>query len=189
MKWTSYLAVAGVAAALAAAPVSTAGAQDSTTASAHDSTMAHDHADSTHQAHTREGGMHRGEGRMHRGEAGMHRGEDRMQHGEGRMHRRMAGQRRMAGPAERLLARRAELGLTAEQVTRLEAIRDSFALKIQPHAAEARAAMDSVRANREAARQAARAVLTDEQRARFAEPMREKMKERREGMPRSPQGS
>jgi hypothetical protein len=144
MKWTSYLAIAGVAASLAALPAA---------------------------AHAQRGAR--------------------------------------LGPAERVLAQRAELSLTADQVTRLERIRDSYAEKEKPWVDEmrkhmpepgepgergrrgarrerpdlppaAKAAMDSLRTSRESARGEVAAVLTDAQRAQ----MKEMAEERRERRPR-----
>jgi hypothetical protein len=110
------------------------------------------------------------------------------------------------GPADRVLAQRAELNLTADQVSRLERIRDSYAEKEKPWVDElrshrpaagergqrgarrerpdlppaAKAAMDSLRTSREAARNDVSAVLTDAQR----EQVRKMAEERRERRPR-----
>lgn len=175
MKWTSYLAIAGVAASLVAVPVA-AQAQEA-------DRPARATPDSS---------------RRMRGPA-----QHRMQ-GQGRA--------MMMNPAERLLAHRADLGLTADQITRLEQIRDAHSAREKPYiekmqamraerqkaqegqprpergarrertkaSPEVQAAMDSLRASREAARTEASAVLTAEQR----EKARELMQERRERRPR-----
>ena len=172
MKWTSYLAIAGVAASLAAMPVA-AEAQDT------DRAPGREQADSN---------------RRMRGAAG---------------HRAMAPGRAMMGPAERLLAQRTELNLSADQITRLEQIRDAYSAREKPYVDEmhklraerqeaqprqdrsarrqrpeltpaARAAMDSLRASREAARKEAFEVLTEAQR----EQVQEMMKEQRQNRPR-----
>ena len=174
MKWTSFLAIAGVAASLAAVPAA-AHAQDAERA------PAAERADSNRKMH----GPHA---------------------------RTMAPGRVMMNPAERLLAQRTELALTADQVTRLESIRDRYAEKQKPQAEqmqrlhaerqkaqegearpergarrermkmspEAQAIMDSIRADNLAVRTEAMSVLTDEQRTK----VRELMQERRERRPR-----
>lgn len=176
MKWSSYLAIAGVAASLAAAPV--VNAQDRAP-------------------------------------------EPRREHGDSaqrmRTPGRMMGAAMSAGPAERLLERRTELGLTADQVQRLERIRDARAESEKPHQEtlrklrearrdervdarregaprdsaqprrerreappEARAAMEALRSSREAARKEAIAVLTPAQREKARELMEDRREQRRE---------
>lgn len=110
------------------------------------------------------------------------------------------------GPAERVLAQRAELNLTDDQVARLESIRDSYAEKEKPWVDElrthmpqagergrrgarrqrpdlppaAKAAMDSLRTSRESARKEVSAVLTEAQR----EQVKQMVEQRRERRPR-----
>lgn len=111
--------------------------------------------------------------------------------------------------AAMLLAQRAELGLSAEQVARLEQIAASLEAGNKAHVeamrnhraerregAEARerqarteeeraamrAAMDAVRTNVRTANDEARAVLTDEQRERLGALMKERREERGERM-------
>ncbi|MBA3344259.1 MAG: hypothetical protein H0T44_03000 [Gemmatimonadales bacterium] len=78
---------------------------------------------------------------------------------------------RMAGPAERLLRHRSELQLTEQQVKGLETIRTRYQEKNRPlieqvHGAEVSSAMSQLRANREAARNEALAILSAQQRQR-----------------------
>lgn len=168
MKWSSYLAIAGVAAALATAPVA---------GHAQDAAPQKQKSDSAHG------------------------------HGMGM---RTMGERIRRGPAEHILSHRTELGLSTDQVQRLEAIRDRYAASNEPHMEqlsqlrnerreqrseetredrratrprhdmppEARAAMDSIRANHQAARQEAAAVLTEEQRSKLQEMMPRRGEER-----------
>lgn len=174
MKWTSCLAAVGVAAALVAVPVA-AQAQDA-------QRPAREHADS---ARRMRGPQQRQLGRM------------------------------MMNPAERLLTQRERLNLTADQVTRLEQMRDTYTAREKPFIEqmqrfraerqktaegqprpergarprtpappEVQAAMDSLRAIREAARKDATGVLTDEQRASAREMMQERMERRPQDMRR-----
>lgn len=176
MKWSSYLAVAGVAASLAAAPA----------------IAAQDRAPQP---------------RREQGDSA------RRMHAPGRM----MGARMMAGPAERLLEHRSELALTADQVRRLEQIRDTRAAADKPHQEtlrklretrreargnaaprdsaeprrargeappEARAAMEALRTSREAARKEAVAVLTPEQREKAHEMMEDRRERHREARER-----
>ena|SRR5690606_30745336 len=172
MKWTSCLATMGVAASLVAVPM-VAQAQNA-------DRPAREQADSARRMH-------------------------------GPQHRQM-GRAMMMNPAERVLAQRERLNLTADQVTRLEQIRDTYTAREKPFmdrmhqnraerqkaaegqprpergarrertpaSPEMQAAMDSLRATREAARNEVSAVLTEEQR----EKARELMQERRERRPR-----
>ena len=178
MNWSSYMAIAGVAAALAAVPAA-------------------GHAQDTEAP------------KMERSDSAHGR------HGPGM---RMMGERLRKGPAEHILSHRAELGLTADQVSRLEAIRDRSAARNEPHIeqlrqlreerreqrsaetgeqrreqrdrhempAGARAAMDSIRANHQAARQEAAAVLTEEQRSKLQEMMPRRGEERQRRMRHAP---
>jgi hypothetical protein len=106
-------------------------------------------------------------------------------------------------PLARMLERRAELGLTAEQVSRLEAISERVRQQNEPLMAQVRqhresmrgqerqpgaerqvpeqvrTAIQQMRQNSQAAMQEAREVLSDDQQTRLREGMRESMQQRR----------
>jgi len=137
------------------------------------------------------------------GRHGAHAGPGRGHgHGGGRMHGA-----RFGGPAARLLAQRSELGLSNDQVERLEAIRTKYEARNRPLVEKLRAAhgerprvrdsagvrerrqrfeatpelkttMEALKKNREEASKESMAVLTSAQRER----VEQRMEERRERM-------
>jgi hypothetical protein len=132
-----------------------------------------------------------------------------MRHGTGGQGAQAArsGEQRQAMPLARVLERGAELGLTAEQVSQLEAIQVRVQQQNAPLLAQLRAfgamrgagvergqrgpaagarvpqeirpAMQQLRQNNQAAMQEVRSVLTDEQQVKLRETWREGMRERR----------
>jgi Spy/CpxP family protein refolding chaperone len=80
------------------------------------------------------------------------------------------GHGRMLGPVGWMIAHREMLELTDDQVRRLEAIRTNYEQKNRAH-------LEQIRANREAARKEATAVLTPAQRERIKEQMKERRRE------------
>jgi hypothetical protein len=110
----------------------------------------------------------------------------------------------LPNPAAQVLERRAELGLTPEQVARLEAVRDSFALRNRTRADSVRAVVEREGATPDPARllgvlrplveegrrdgdgvrEALRGILTPEQWAKLPERLREPpQRQRRPGQP------
>lgn len=81
------------------------------------------------------------------------------------------GARMQHRPLERLMAQRERLGLSAEQVTRLEAVQERLRSRNAP-------LLEQVHQNRHGAEEEVRAILTEEQRTRLRELRRDQRRSR-----------